>query len=736
MGSKGNEFKVGAVFLIGIALLVLIISMINRYGQERGKYGFTIRFNQAQGVLIGAQVRVSGISVGRVTNVGVEPTSNLALVYVNVPDYLKLGKNYHYAVNMGALVGERYIEIIPAKKIKGIVQSGDVVTGYSPPDMDDILIGTDALLSKLNDTTTNLNAIISDKSLQKSIKLAVHDLQKTATASASFTRNIQHILARNSGAIEATLQNLESTTAAASGFIKDAQELVAVHKGDIAEMMDNLKRTTGDAAEFASFLTAFMKDNREQFQESVLNLRATTTSAAEFSKGLNDVLNKNATDLTETIGNLKKTTAASAEIAGGLNTMMKDHSGDLSVLMKDIKSSASNASEFTASLNKMIKDSQSDLTASITELRSTTKSASEFAAGLNKILADNQADIQGVITGIKKTTENSASLVANLDTIVKKQGPSLDAIISDLVVISSDMRKLSDSITPQLTNSKIIPNLDEATRNVVILSKRLDNAAASIESLAADKDIQQSLRDSVGNVKKAGDDLQKIMADARIAVSVFPEIATSIKEISENVKSATTDIKSASKDLPGITKPYKDVAVESANNMLEISRSLKLASNDITIAARQLTQFGTFFNQLRVEPEGRLFRTKYALSSSSRNRADLGVKMSYGNMMLYTQINDVGQDNSLTFEFGNKLNEHTWLRYGLVKDKFGAGMEYNPTKNTKLTFDVYDPANLRGRAYFDVRLKPLADQWWLSVGAFDLGDNKKHNYGAGITFRP
>lgn len=738
MGSKGNEFKVGAMFLIGITLLVLIISLINRYGQERGKYAFQIRFNQAQGILVGAQVRVSGISVGRVTECMVEQKSNLALVKVIVPTYVKLGKNYHYAVNMGALVGERYIEIIPAATMTDadIVKPDDIVNGYSPPVMDDLLVATGQLLSKLNETTTNLNSIIGDKSLQKSLKLAIHDLQQTANASAAFTREMQYILARNGGAIEATLRNLESTTETASGFARDARELVAVHKNDIAEMMKNLKRTTGDAAEFASVLTQFMKDNREQFQESVINLRTTTSSASEFAKGLNEVLNKNSADLTETIGNLKKTTAASAELAGGLNVILKDHREDLTSVMKDIKTSASNASEFTSSLNKMIKDNQGDLSASITELRETTKSASEFAKGLNKILADNQSDIQGMITGIKKTTENSASLVANLDSIVKKQGPSLDAIITDLVVISADMRKLSDSITPQLVNSKIIPNLDEATKNVVILSKRLDNAAASIESLAADKEIQQSLRDSVGNVKKAGDDLQKMMAEARNAMSVLPEVATSIKDISENVKAATADIKSASNDLPGISKPFKAVAAESANNMLEISRSLKLASSDVTIAARQLAKMGTFFDQLRIEPEGRLYRMRNALSSSSRNRADLGVKMYSQDLMLYTQINDVGQNNRLTFEFGNKLNSHSWLRYGLVEGKFGAGMEYNPSKNTRISFDAYDPANIRGKATLDLRMKPFADQWWLSVGAFDIGDNKKRNYGVGFTYRP
>ena len=698
MGNKGNEFKVGVMFITGIALLVLVIATINKYGQEKGKYAFEIRFTQAQGILVGAQVRVSGISVGRVLSVRVDPETNLALVRVIIPTNVILGRNYHYAVNMGALVGERYVEIIPTTKIDKEVKPDDIVNGYSPPVMDDLLVATGKLLTKLNETTTNLNAIIGDKSLQTSLKLAIHDLQQTANASASFTREMQIILARNGGAIEATLRNLESTTETASAFAKDARELVATHKGDVAEMIANLKRTTGDAAEFASVLSQFMKDNRDQFQEAVLDLRKTTSSAAEFSKGLNEVLNKNSNDLTETIGNLKKTTVASAELAGGLNSLLKDHREDMNVLMKDIKTSASNASEITTTLNKMIKDNQGDLSASITELRTTTKSAAEFANGLNKILADNQADIQGMITGIKKTTENSASLVANLDTIVKKQGPSLDSIISDMVVIASDMKKLSETITPQLTNTKIIPNLDEATKNVVLLSKRLDNAAASIESLAADKDIQQSLRDSVGNVKKAGDDLQKMMAEARNSMAILPEVATNIKDISANIKLATADIKSAANDLPGISQPFKAIASESANNMLDISRSLKVASSDVTIAARQLAKMGTFLDKLHMEPEGRLYRMKYSLGSSSKNRADLGVKLYSQDLMLFSQITDVGEKNLLTFEFGNKLTNRTWLRYGLVEGKFGGGVEYNPTKNTRLSFDAYDPAEI-GRAH-------------------------------------
>ncbi len=63
-------------------------------------------------------------------------------------------------------------------------------------------------------------------------------------------------------------------------------------------------------------------------------------------------------------------------------------------------------------------------------------------------------------------------------------------------------------------------------------------------------------------------------------------------------------------------------------------------------------------------------------------------------------------------------------------------MEYNFTDNTRLSFDLYDPANIRGRAALDFRLKPFANQWWLTVGAFDIGDKTNSNYGAGITYRP
>ncbi|AAU04170.1 outer membrane lipid asymmetry maintenance protein MlaD [Rickettsia typhi] len=107
------ETIVGFLVLI-IVLLFLIFayktgtSIISSKG-----YQVTANFQSAEGIAVGSDVMISGIKVGSVTKITLDPDRFYASVYLNINDDVKIPKDSKAQVVTNGLLGGKYIAIIP-----------------------------------------------------------------------------------------------------------------------------------------------------------------------------------------------------------------------------------------------------------------------------------------------------------------------------------------------------------------------------------------------------------------------------------------------------------------------------------------------------------------------------------------------------------------------------------------------------------------------------------------------
>ncbi|HEX2952347.1 MAG TPA: MlaD family protein, partial [Armatimonadota bacterium] len=203
-----NELRVGIMFFAGLALLVLLIATLTRWGQTRNAYSFIIRFDQAQGIQSGADVRVSGVKVGQVSDVSLDPATSAALVTVRVDKRVNLYQGYKFSIGLGGLVGERYIEITPSVTRTARIGPGSKVDGNESTDINQLLGSANTVMTKLSTTADALNAIMGDEATQQHFKRAVADIQKTATSSSQFAEQLNQMARTNRGAIDLVMANL------------------------------------------------------------------------------------------------------------------------------------------------------------------------------------------------------------------------------------------------------------------------------------------------------------------------------------------------------------------------------------------------------------------------------------------------------------------------------------------------------------------------------------------------
>ena len=76
-------------------------------------YNLTARFERVDGLVVGADVRISGIKVGAVTAQDIDPVTYQAVITITIRDDIKIPKDSSAEIIGDGLLGGKYVAVIP-----------------------------------------------------------------------------------------------------------------------------------------------------------------------------------------------------------------------------------------------------------------------------------------------------------------------------------------------------------------------------------------------------------------------------------------------------------------------------------------------------------------------------------------------------------------------------------------------------------------------------------------------
>lgn len=112
MGSNLVESLIGAVVLVVAAGFLYIAYTTTDVGGVGG-YPLNARFDRTGGLSLGADVRLSGIKIGTVTEQELDQATYQAVVRFTVKDGVQLPTDTFASISSDGLLGDTYLEIIP-----------------------------------------------------------------------------------------------------------------------------------------------------------------------------------------------------------------------------------------------------------------------------------------------------------------------------------------------------------------------------------------------------------------------------------------------------------------------------------------------------------------------------------------------------------------------------------------------------------------------------------------------
>lgn len=128
MNSKKLELAVGAFMVAGAITLILLAFKVSglSYQAENSTYNITARFENISGLGERAKVSMSGVTIGRVTNIRLDTKDYVAVVTMAIDKSVPLSTDTSASILTAGLLGEKYIGLTVGAE-EETLQDGDKI---------------------------------------------------------------------------------------------------------------------------------------------------------------------------------------------------------------------------------------------------------------------------------------------------------------------------------------------------------------------------------------------------------------------------------------------------------------------------------------------------------------------------------------------------------------------------------------------------------------------------------
>lgn len=285
-----TEAKVGSVSLLGCILLVYMI--IHLGNVSFGDQGYPVQavFRQVNGLKEGNVVRYAGVDVGRVKAVSVLPQGIQVTMLLDTG--VKIPEGSKFLIGADGLMGEKYINIIPAAGSTGYLEANAKVRGEEIQGLDELIASSDRVLAEVHDLVQSLNEIIGDEQVKAAMKHTILNAREITDNLTVMTGNLARMTQEN-GDIQVTVQNLSamSRSLREAAVRADAMLQAVDNDGqtarDLRETLQNIKSASARVEKMAAALEGVAAD-----PETARNLKETLRNARYASEKANKMLDK------------------------------------------------------------------------------------------------------------------------------------------------------------------------------------------------------------------------------------------------------------------------------------------------------------------------------------------------------------------------------------------------------------------------------------------------------------
>jgi len=125
MAENTTETIVGGVVL-AVAIGFLVFTTKASLPSGSGSHELHASFRSVEGISVGTDVRMSGVKIGSVTGLDLNPTTYRAIARFTVPADLVLSSDTQALISTEGLLGGSFVEIVPGGAPGDLTDGGEI----------------------------------------------------------------------------------------------------------------------------------------------------------------------------------------------------------------------------------------------------------------------------------------------------------------------------------------------------------------------------------------------------------------------------------------------------------------------------------------------------------------------------------------------------------------------------------------------------------------------------------
>jgi phospholipid/cholesterol/gamma-HCH transport system substrate-binding protein len=301
---KWSQLRVGiTVILASLTLGFLLFLMSGTSGLFTARISMKSYFDNAQGLRVGAPVRLSGVDIGNVTHIRIVPDKDKAQTPVEVT--MKVSTKYNYAMRRDSItsletagvLGETYLDIDSSQAVGSVVQDGDTLPTQVHPDfnqvvrasqgtlqnMDALLKRADRILAFAESGKGSLGKLIYDPTLYNRFSSTVAEFQKIVEQVGSGQGSLGALISRNDAydkfiatldKLNGVMDDIQQGKGSAGKFLKDPSLY-----NNANDTIANMKKLSEDISAGKGTIGKLTKDEElaRKLDNTITKLSALTT---------------------------------------------------------------------------------------------------------------------------------------------------------------------------------------------------------------------------------------------------------------------------------------------------------------------------------------------------------------------------------------------------------------------------------------------------------------------------
>ena len=211
--------EIKAAFFVLTTILLFIFGFNFLKGSsllDRQKTIYAV-YDEVDGLLVGANVMINGLSIGNVTELDFLPNSTKILVTLKVRDKLNFSSKSTASIYETGVLGGLAISIEPVFERESIVKTGDTLMSSVRPGLTELINRQIEPLSRqLQSTITSVDSIFTgasnvlNRQTQEEIKESINVLTSAIKAINNSSIIIEETLTAKSSQINNTIDNFEN----------------------------------------------------------------------------------------------------------------------------------------------------------------------------------------------------------------------------------------------------------------------------------------------------------------------------------------------------------------------------------------------------------------------------------------------------------------------------------------------------------------------------------------------